>query len=186
MVHYTCFRCGFEERRTHHFQRHLRRKYPCHPKLSEISVEDVFRHHFPSDGGLNFPCAEPNRPILTPIDPERPILTPIDPSSISPAKPPKPKKTHACAGCGSQFSKNSHMRRHERKCPEKKYVDDLNDLDKQMAIAERKTRLREVASLRQVNIGTTNTAWLDRHQEDQLGRRAGNSECTRNASRPDR
>jgi len=47
------------------------------------------------------------------------------------------------------------MRRHERKCPEKKHVDELEDLDQQVAVAERKSRLREVESPRQVNIGNT-------------------------------
>ena len=155
MVHYTCLRCGFEERRTHHFQRHLRRKYPCHPKLSEISVEDVFRHHFSNTSRVNNTACYQTLSKVTPNDSDRLFLTPIDSCSISRAKATKPKKTYACAGCSSQFSKNSNLCRHERKCPEKKYVDDLKDLDKQMAIAERKVNFREVASLRQVNIGTT-------------------------------
>ena len=59
-----CFRCGYASSRSANFIRHLRRKYPCHPKLSEISVEGVFRGYFPSDGGLNFP-SHPTDPHKT-------------------------------------------------------------------------------------------------------------------------
>ena len=156
MDKWKCYRCGYRSRRRTDFIRHLRRKYPCHPKLSEISVEDVFRHHFSNTSRVNNTACYQTLSKVTPNDSDRLFLTPIDSCSISRAKVTKPKKTYACAGCSSQFSKNSNLCRHERKCPEKKYVDDLKDLDKQMAIAERKVNFREVASLRQVHKNRTN------------------------------
>ena len=158
MVRYPCSRCGYASTNKSHFLRHLRRKYPCPPTLSEISVADVFRGYFNDNFEVNNAHFSKTLLKMTPIDPERPILTPIDPSSTSPAKPPKRPKTHACAGCGSQFSKNSHKRRHEKNCPKKQHLDELEDLDQQVAVAERKIRLREVESPRQVHIGNnTNT-----------------------------
>ncbi len=147
MVKYTCLRCPYTTANKSHFRRHLRRKYPCPPKLSELSVAGVFRRYFNDNFEVN--NARFSKTLLK--------MTPIDPSSTSPAKPPKRPKTHACAGCGSQFSKNSHKRRHEKNCPKKQHLDELEDLDQQVAVAERKIRLREVETPRQVHIGNNNT-----------------------------
>jgi len=163
MVRYPCSRCGYASTNKSHFLRHLRRKYSCPPTLSEISVADVFRGYFNDNFEVNNAHFSKTLLKMTPIDPERPILTPIDPSSTSPAKPPKRPKTHACAGCGSQFSKNSHKRRHEKNCPKKQHLDELEDLDQQVAVAERKIRLREVESPRQVYIGNNNNITNNNH-----------------------
>ena len=126
MAYFECSRCGYESQRKADFFRHLRRKYPCSPKLQDIPVEDVFRKHFnyksqvESTGWMEFVEK------MTPIDPKRPILTPIDPSPHSPSKPTKLKK-YQCTGCKKHFSKNCHMRRHEKKCSKKKYLDKLED-----------------------------------------------------------
>ena len=98
---------------------------------------------------------------MTPIDPERPILTPIDPHPHSPSKPAQAKK-YECAGCKKHFSKNCHMRRHEKKCPKKQHLDELEDLDRQVALKERETRL--VAAQNKSNsvvIGTQNNTQIN-------------------------
>jgi len=140
MAAYTCDRCGFVEMRRHHFLRHLRRKYPCRPKLQDVPVEELLRKH------LNYKTNLDNSPWMefikkvTPIDPKRPILTPNDPSLHCPPKSTQPKK-YRCAGCKKHFSKNCHMRRHEKKCSKKNQLDELEDLDHQVALKDRETRL---------------------------------------------
>ena len=46
MAYFECSRCGYESQRKADFFRHLRRKYPCSPKLQDIPIEDIFRKHF--------------------------------------------------------------------------------------------------------------------------------------------
>ncbi len=156
MENFNCSRCGYVSSRKENFLRHLRRKYPCRPKLQDVPIEELLRKH------LNYKTNLDNSPWMefvkkmTPIDPERPILTPIDPHPHSPSKPAQAKK-YECAGCKKHFSKNCHMRRHEKKCPKKQHLDELEDLDRQVALKERETRL--VAAQNKSNsvvIGTQN------------------------------
>ncbi len=98
---------------------------------------------------------------LTPIDPKRPILTPIDPLLNSPPKSTKPKK-YQCAGCKKYFSKNCHMRRHEKKCSKKNQLDELEDLDHQVALKEREMRLVKTQNKsNHVVIGTQNNTQIN-------------------------
>ncbi len=156
MAAYTCDRCGFIETRRHHFRRHLRRKYPCRPKLQDVSIEELLRRH------LNYKTNLENSPWMefikkmTPIDPKRPILTPIDPHPHPPPKPAQPKK-YRCAGCEKHFSKNCHMRRHEKKCYKKRHLDELEDLDRQVALKERETHLVKTQNKSQEIVGNNNT-----------------------------
>ncbi len=161
METFSCSRCGYESKRKADFLRHLRRKYPCRPKLQDVPIEELLRKH------LNYKTNLDNSPWMefvkkmTPIDPERPILTPIDPHPHSPSKPAQAKK-YECAGCKKHFSKNCHMRRHEKKCPKKQHLDELEDLDRQVALKERETRL--VAAQNKSNsvvIGTQNNTQIN-------------------------
>ena len=77
---------------------------------------------------------------MTPNDSKRLQMTPNDSSLHSPSKPAQAKK-YRCAGCKKNFSKNSNLCRHEKKCPKKRHLDELEDLDHQVAIKERETRL---------------------------------------------
>jgi len=156
MVTYDCDRCGFRSNHKHHFIRHLRRKHPCSSKLQDIPVEDMFRHYFSNNSRVNNTACYQTFSKMTPIDPERPILTPIDPSPHSPLKSTQPKK-YQCAGCKKCFSKNCHMKRHEKKCSKKNQLDELEDLDHQVALKERETRLVKVQNKsNHVVIGTQN------------------------------
>ena len=43
---FSCQRCGYESFRKTDFLRHLSRKYPCRPKLQDVSVEELLRNYF--------------------------------------------------------------------------------------------------------------------------------------------
>ena len=110
MDKWKCYRCGYRSRRRTDFIRHLRRKYPCHPKLSEISVEGVFRGYFPSDGGLNFP-SHPIDPHKTSQNLTKPHKTSQNLTNSSPlkssAEPGKrgPVRQFSCSYCDRNFSR---------------------------------------------------------------------------------
>ena len=161
MVAYTCDRCGFIEMRRHHFLRHLRRKYPCRPRLQDVPTEDLLRKYLNYKTRMESPAWMEFIKKMTPNDPDRPILTPIDPLPHSPPKSTKPKK-YECAGCKKHFSKNCHMRRHEKKCPKKKHFDELEDLDRQVALKEREMRLVKTQNKsHHVVIGTQNNTQIN-------------------------
>ena len=46
METFGCSRCGYESSRKADLLRHLRRKYPCRPKLQDVPIEDLLRRHF--------------------------------------------------------------------------------------------------------------------------------------------
>ena len=157
METFNCSRCGYKSKRKADLFRHLRRKYPCRPKLRDIPTEELLRKH------LNYKINLDNSPWMefvkkmTHFDPERPILTPIDPSSHLPPNPTKLKK-YQCLGCKKHFSKNCHMRRHEKKCSHKQHLDKLDDLERQMTLKEKRMRLVKTEECKpQTIIGNNNT-----------------------------
>ena len=158
MVSYTCDRCGFTEIRKHHFIRHLRRKYPCLPKIKDVPVEELLRNHLNYKYQVKSDAWREFIKKMTPNDPDRPILTPNEPSIIPPSKSSRAKK-YQCEGCKKHFSKNCHMRRHEKKCSQKQHLDRLDDLDQQIALKEHETSLiKAERKSKTVNIGTQNNA----------------------------
>ena len=46
METFDCSRCGYESPRKENFLRHLRRKYPCRPKLQDVPTEEIFHNYF--------------------------------------------------------------------------------------------------------------------------------------------
>ena len=140
MVSYTCDRCGFTEIRKHHFIRHLRRKYPCWPKIKDVPVEELLRKHLNYEYQVKSDTWKEFIKKMNPNEPKRTILNPNEPSVIPPSKSSRPKK-YQCMGCKKNFSKNCHMRRHEKKCSKKKHLDRLADLDQQISLKEQETRL---------------------------------------------
>jgi len=140
MVAYTCDRCGFAEMRRHHFLRHLRRKYPCRPKLQDVPIEDILRKHLNYKIRVESPAWMEFIKKMNPNESKRPILTPIDPSLHSPPKSTQPKK-YQCAGCKKRFTTNSNVRKHEKKCSKKNHLDRLEDLDQQAEVQEHEMRL---------------------------------------------
>ena len=45
MVHYFCYRCGYETSQKINLKHHLNRKKICKPILEDISIEDVKKHY---------------------------------------------------------------------------------------------------------------------------------------------
>ncbi len=161
METFSCSRCGYDSSRKENFLRHLRRKYPCRPKFQDVPIEDLLRKHLNYKIRVESPAWMEFIKKMTPIDPERPILTPIDPLLHSPPKSTQPKK-YQCAGCKKCFSKNCHMRRHEKKCPKKQHLDRLEDLDQQVALKERETCLVKTQNKsNHVVIGTQNNTQIN-------------------------
>jgi len=155
MVYFNCPRCGYESLRKADFTRHLRRKYPCWPKIKDIPVEELLHKHLTYKYQVKSDAWREFIKKMTPNDPDRPILTPNDPSVIPPSKSSRAKK-YQCAGCKKHFSKNCHMRRHEKKCSKKQHLDRLGDLDQQIALKEHETRLIKAERKSQTIIGNHN------------------------------
>ena len=118
METFSCSRCGYNSSRKENFLRHLRRKYPCRPKLQDVPIEDLLRKHLNYKIRVESPAWMEFIKKMTPNDSKRLQMTPNDSSLYSPPKSSQPKK-YQCAGCKKRFSKNCHMRRHEKKCPKK-------------------------------------------------------------------
>ncbi len=121
MVTYVCDRCQFTFSRKSHFTRHLRRKYPCTPKIREISLEAPVHQCFADNGKVKFLRFSERilmAPKLTPNDSE---LTPND-SELTPSL--KKQRLHLCLFCQKSYSKNSNMHRHMRGCKKKGQPDD--------------------------------------------------------------
>ncbi len=74
MVSYNCDRCGFKIAHKHHFLRHLRRKYPCRPKLKDISIEKIFHKYFGHKYTLEKIQKSP-KPSQTLTNPHKPSQT---------------------------------------------------------------------------------------------------------------
>ena len=152
MDKWKCYRCGYRSRRRTDFIRHLRRKYPCPPKLSEISVEGVFRGYFPSGGGLNFP-SNPTIPPKTsqnlPKTPKTSQYLPKRNTLKSNEEPGKrgPVRQFACSYCETEFSRGDSLKRHEDKV-----CKSTEALEARLVRKELQLRLREVESPRQVQI----------------------------------
>ena len=156
MALFICSRCGYESLRNENFVRHLRRKYPCRPKLQDVPVNDLLRKHFNYKSQVESPGWMEFVKKMTPNDSDRLILTPNDSSPHSAPKSTKPKK-YQCSGCKKYFSKNSNLCRHEKKCSEKNHLDRLNDLDRQVALKEHEMRLIKTERKSQTIIGNNNT-----------------------------
>ena len=155
METFSCSRCGYDSKRKADFLRHLRRKYPCRPKLQDVPVEDLLRKH------LNYKTNLENSPWMefikkvNPNESKRIQMNPNESSLHSPPKSTKPKK-YRCAGCKKKFTTNSNMRKHEKKCPKKNQLDELEDLDYQVALKEREMSLMKVQNKGQTIVGNNN------------------------------
>ena len=158
MVYFNCSRCGYESKRKENFNRHLRRKYPCLPKIKDVPVEELLHKHLNYEYQVKSDALKEFIKKMNPNEPKRTILNPNEPSVIPPSKSSRPKK-YQCVGCKKKFTTNSHMRRHEKKCSKKKHLDRLADLDQQISLKEQETRLiKAERKSKTVNIGTQNNA----------------------------
>ena len=155
MVNYKCNRCGYETKHKANFITHLNRKNICDPILEDISIEEIkFIYGFEmnqidpkmthNEPKLTPKCKNINDPKLTHSDPK---LTPNDPKNIQHPK----TKEYICSYCGNSYSKNSHMRRHEKTC-KIKIEKEKKELEKDNEIRE----LKEMVEKLLVNSGGNN------------------------------
>ena len=135
MVYYECQRCGYNTTLRGNIKHHLNRKNICEPILDNISIEEMKDIY-----NFEVKTMTPIDPKMTPIDPK---MTPIDPKM----NPNKSK--YECIYCNNFYSKNCHMRRHEKKCKLKKE----KDLEKDNEIKQMKL---EIENLKTKSITTNN------------------------------
>ena len=155
MVYFNCSRCGYESLRKENFARHLRRKYPCLPKIKDVPVEELLHKHLNYKYQVKSDAWDEFIKKMTPNDSKRLQMTPNDSSVIPPSKSSRAKK-YQCAGCKKHFSKNSNLCRHEKKCSKKQHLDRLDDLDQQIALKEHETSLIKAELKSQTIIGNHN------------------------------
>ena len=113
MVEYLCHRCGYNTNKKSNIIQHLNRKKICKPILGDISIEEIKKHY-------NFEIKEmtQNDPKMTQNDPK---MTPNDPKMT----PNDPKQKYKCIYCNKCYSKNCHLRRHEKTCKKKQETEEL-------------------------------------------------------------
>ena len=113
MVEYLCHRCGYNTNKKSNIIQHLNRKKICKPILGDISIEEIKKHY-------NFEIKEmtQNDPKMTQNDPK---MTPNDPKMT----PNDPKQKYKCNYCNKCYSKNCHLRRHEKTCKKKQETEAL-------------------------------------------------------------
>jgi len=92
---------------------------------------------------------------VNPNESKRIQMNPNESSLHCPPQSTKPKK-YRCAGCKNKFTTNSNMRKHEKKCPKKNQLDELEDLDYQVALKEREMSLMKVQNKGQTIVGNNN------------------------------
>ena len=142
MVYYECQRCGYNTTLRGNMKHHLNRKNICEPILDNISIEEMkYIYNF------EVKTMNPIDPKMTPFDPK---MTPFDPkmTPFDPKMNPN-KSKYECIYCNNFYSKNCHMRRHEKKCKLKKE----KDLEKDNEIKQMKL---EIENLKTKSITTNN------------------------------
>ena len=124
MVSYICNRCGYVAKQKTHLLNHLNRKNICRPLLETISIEEVkFMYGF--EITQNDPKMTHNDPKFTNNDPK---LTHNNSNIIQMIK----MNQYICCYCSKSYSKNSHMRRHEKTCKIKKENENEINLKEQV------------------------------------------------------
>ena len=155
MVYFKCLRCGYESLRKENFIRHLKRKYSCSPKLEDVPVGEIFRKYFGYKSQVESTAWMEFVEKMNPNESKRIQMNPNESLIFPPSKTSRPKK-FGCIGCKKKFTTNSNMRKHERKCPKKKYLDRLEYLDQQAEVQEHEMRLVKTQNKSLINIGNNN------------------------------
>ena len=151
MVYYECQRCGYNTTLRGNMKHHLNRKNICEPILDNISIEEMKDIY-----NFEVKTMNPIDPKMTPIDPK---MTPFDPkmTPIDPKMNPN-KSKYECIYCNNFYSKNCHMRRHEKKCKLKKEKDLEKDNEiKQMKLEIENLKTKSITTNNITNTTNTNT-----------------------------
>ena len=149
METFDCSRCGYESPRKENFLRHLRRKYPCRPKLQDVPTEEIFHNYFEHKYTLeNIP--NPHKPTQTHTNPHKPtqiqtnsdkfrqIHTDVMGQKVSLIK------IYLCKYCDNEFSRVDNLKRHMDKFCKKKIAAEIEALDSELDLKERQLRLQKV------------------------------------------
>jgi len=120
MSEYICHRCGYTASQRINLRHHLNRKKICKPILGDISIEEIKKHY-----NFEINLMTQNDPKMTQNDPKMtqndPKMTPNDPKMTQ----NDPKQKYKCIYCNKCYSKNCHLRRHEKTCKKKQETEAL-------------------------------------------------------------
>jgi len=154
MVEYLCYRCGYVASQRINLKHHLNRKKICSPILGDIGIEDIKKHY-----NFEVKTMNPNESKMNPneskMNPNESKMNPNE-SKMNPneSKMNPNESKYECIYCNNFYSKNCHMRRHEKKCKLKKE----KDLEKDNEIKQMKLEIENLKtkSITTNNITTTN------------------------------
>ena len=141
MVEYMCQRCGYKAYHKGNFMNHLKRKKPCPPLESDISIDFIKQYY-----GLEVPPSSSEMPPKSSKSPhdENNKFTP-KPSKIKHFFLQKSAKTlqnkrfiSKCSYCSKEFTRPDNLKRHYDRCKIKK------DKDKDKKLEKENEELREV------------------------------------------
>jgi len=117
MVNYKCNRCGFTNTIKSKFISHLRRKYICKAKLSNIGIGEIYEKYF-GEG----------------VTPKHSEFTPKHSKNTPKHSETTPKPSVICKHCDRSFTRKDNLKRHYVRCKKKLEKDEsknqLNDLKK--------------------------------------------------------
>ena len=157
MIEYLCHRCGYNTNKRSNIIQHLNRKNICKPILADISIEDIKKHYdFEIKQVIqNDPKMTPNDPKMTPNDPK---MTPNDPKMNPNESKIETEQKYKCNYCNKCYSKNCHLRRHEKTCIIKKKTEALviSQNDKIIKMEKEIEELKKKSTTTNNNITNTN------------------------------
>jgi len=137
MSEYICHRCGYTASQRINLRHHLNRKKICKPILGDISIEEIKKHY-----KFEINLISLNDPKMTPNDPK---MTPND-----------PKQKYKCIYCNKCYSKNCHLRRHEKTCKKKQETEALV-IKQEEEIQQMKLEIEELKTKSATTNNITNT-----------------------------
>lgn len=127
MPNYCCPRCGYNTNHRHRFKTHLHRINICSPKLSDVSLEYIHSHYgieiepAPKrfqNGSKTAPNGSKTAPKISNI--ESAVNNQLHKTYIK----PKP----VCEYCNKEFSRNSNLNKHYKRCKIKKHILNTEDV----------------------------------------------------------
>ena len=171
MVLYECFRCGYNTKLKGNMNHHLNRKNICESIDDDVEIEEIKKYYGlvincimnPNEPKMNpnEPKVNPNEPKVNPnnnkqsepkMNPNEPKMNPTEPKM----NPNEPKNIHRCNFCSKCYTTNSHMRRHEKTCKEKKKAETLV-ISQNEEMIKMKKQIEELKNLKiQTQKNTTN------------------------------
>jgi len=154
MVNYKCPRCGYFTHIKTIYIRHLGRKVLCKPVLSNNILQDEYVKYEISEKIQNESKMD--------LKPLKITKNHKKESKMNPFESTNSKKTYICKFCDKEYSTNSNLSKHLKRCKEKLNDDEdkkylLELVDKLNQQLEKKDRqIDELIKKSGINIGTQN------------------------------